>query len=583
MSSDNNNNNKDFVEKVKRLRETRLGQKDVVPILGNGEKKPPAWFKWTDYRDGIKTRPTDEEFVSIFSNPEVGRATIMLDKASFVIDAEGEGLAIQQLLEQRMSPSLRDKTRTTRPTITPYGKHKHLLLSTNAYPDGIEEMLCWNLQTEPESTDKKKRRKSGEHAPGSGELRVLSQSKYAIEVGAGYEVMNPEYETAAELTDEESKEIVELYSSFKTQQDVIRMMIKGDRKESLLKYWDSESNRRHDTALGLAGTLWNTKVPENFTYDLIYYICKVTKDEEVEDRLNCVRDTYKNGRAGKEIAGFTKLLPALDGQREIIQKIYEGLETLGYKITRVQVTWKGSPQNRKYFGSVDDLERTPDDNRRFNTREGLGGVSTSKADIVIDICMPSVKAFFVDKNEVPFATVDIDNQLETLAIKRSKFKLWMRKAFYESQGEALNQTAMESALGVFESRATFSKQKKALALRVSDGRTDISGMAESVTSQQIVINEQSRMFYDLTNSKNQVIEITAEGWSIKESNQVPQMFYRFQSQQAQVMPSKNYPENIFDQFMDLTNTVVRDNHGTEIPEETKKMRLLLKCCRSIHS
>ena len=85
------------------------------------------------------------------------------------------------------------------------------------------------------------------------------------------------------------------------------------------------------------------------------------------------------------------------------------------------------------------------------------------------------------------------------------------------------------------------------------------------------------MFYDLQIISNQVIEITPDGWSIKESNQVPQMFYRFQSQQAQVMPSKNYPENIFDQFMDLTNTVVRDNHGTEIPEETKKMRLLLKC------
>ena len=95
---------------------------------------------------------------------------------------------------------------------------------------------------------------------------------------------------------------------------------------------------------------------------------KVTKDEELEDRLRCVRDTYKNGRAGNEIEGFTKLLPALDGNKEILQKIYEGLETLGYKITRVQVTLKGYAQAKKYFGSVDDLERSLARVDRSNTR-----------------------------------------------------------------------------------------------------------------------------------------------------------------------------------------------------------------------
>jgi hypothetical protein len=50
-----------------------------------------------------------------------------------------------------------------------------------------------------------------------------------------------------------------------------------------------------------------------------------------------------------------------------------------------------------------------------------------------------------------------------------------------------------------------------------------------------------------------------------------------QAQQAQVTPVKPTSENIFDEFMDLVNTVVKDNNGNELPEETKKMRLLLKC------
>ena len=158
MSSDNNNNNKDFVEKVKRLRETRLGQKDVVPILGNGAKKPPAWFNWTEFRDGKKPRLTDSEFETVFSNPEVGRAAIMLARPHFLLMLKVKAYQVQQILEQRMNPGLRDKVRTTRTTMTPNGRHKHLLLSPEAYPDGIDELLCWNLQPESDDTTGKKKR-----------------------------------------------------------------------------------------------------------------------------------------------------------------------------------------------------------------------------------------------------------------------------------------------------------------------------------------------------------------------------------------------------------------------------------------
>ncbi|MGH9988164.1 MAG: hypothetical protein ACRD8W_29865, partial [Nitrososphaeraceae archaeon] len=180
------------IEKVKQLNEAKLGHRGVVPIQAEGEKKPPGWFNWTPYRDGEKPRLTDAELESIFSNPEVGRAAIMLSKASFVIDSEGEGTAVQAILEMRMPEGLREKVRNTRTTITPHGRHKHLLLSPEAYPDGIDELLCWYLQLE--DTDKKSERKVGEHAPGSGELRVLSQSKYCIELGPGYTLMNNEHE-----------------------------------------------------------------------------------------------------------------------------------------------------------------------------------------------------------------------------------------------------------------------------------------------------------------------------------------------------------------------------------------------------
>ena len=140
------------------------------------------------------------------------------------------------------------------------------------------------------------------------------------------------------------------------------------------------------------------------------------------------------------------------------------------------------------------------------------------------------------------------------------------------------QQPMDSALGLLESQAMYSDKKKLLALRISDGNTDISTESgSSVTSQQIVNIQPTRIYYDFANKNHQVVEITSEGWSIRESQEVPQMFYRLQAQQPQVMPSHGYPKNIMDQFMDLVNTVIKDSNGNKLPEETRKMRLLLKC------
>ena len=212
-----------------------------------------------------------------------------------------------------------------------------------------------------------------------------------------------------------------------------------------------------------------------------------------------------------------------------------------------------------------------------NPRDGLRGPG-SKADMVIDVCMPNIKELFVDKYDVTFATISVNNRLETIGIRRHKFKLWVRKVYYDEIDEVLPQQALESALGLFESKASYSDVKKRLSLRISDGLVNISTESrEDVTPQEIINIQPTRIYYDLSNKQQQVVEITTDGWTIKEAKDVPQMFYRLQGQQPQVMPVKPYPGNIMDQFMDLINTVVKDSNGTELPEETQKMRLLLKC------
>jgi len=577
MTNENNKEiKKALIEQVKRLRTLGLDRTGLVPITTDSAKKPPSWFPWTEYRDEKRPPLNDNEIEEIWSKPDVARGAIMLNGTCFLIDVDCEGLAVQRILERRMSEKLQEHLRRTRVSHTPHGIHILVYLDPRAFPEGVAEMLCWQIiGRNKDGTNTNKRRQDRGHADGSGEIRILSQVKYAIEAGEGYGPIDAEHEKPAVLDEELSRELVELYTSFKDQSNAIRMMMDGNKKESILEYWTAESGRRQDIAMGLAGTCWHTKVPEALAYDLVYYIAKVSNDEELDLRLSAVRDTYRNGRAGKDIAGRSKLLPALDGNTEIIARIHQGLEGLGYKITRSNVIFKGSDASKKFFGSVDDIKGKEGDP---NTREGFGGALGSKADIAVELCSEFIIDLFVDKFDVAFAIIEINNRQETIGIKRNKFKLFMRKVFYDSEGEALSQQALDSAVGVFESKAVYSDKKRLLALRISDGLTDISETAEDVTSQQIVSNEPLRIYYDLTNSKYQIVEVTPDnGWSIKDSNQVPQMFYRLQGQLPQATPTKSYPEDIMDQFMDLVNTVVRDANGNELVEETRKMRLLLKC------
>lgn len=265
----------------------------------------------------------------------------------------------------------------------------------------------------------------------------------------------------------------------------------------------------------------------------------------------------------------------MDGNEAVIKKIHDAFTSLGYTIRKPSVTIL--EKKKKSFDAAEfdvDLEEDQGspryDGMAAKARQAL-------ADMAIALAKQRIKDLFVDKYDVPFATITINDRLETLPIRRHKFKIWMCKIFYEEYEKALNAQARESALGVLEADARFSDKVRQLTLRVSDGLIDISGTAESPISQQLVTNEGLKYYYDLTNKAHQVIKISKDRWTIEESHKVPQMFYRLQSQQTQVTPNHDYPPDVFDRFIELINTVVKDGRGHILDEQTRKLRLLLKC------
>ena len=64
---------------------------------------------------------------------------------------------------------------------------------------------------------------------------------------------------------------------------------------------------RNDFVFGLAGHLFHNLITESNTTRLVGKLCKEAHDEEADERLDVVTETYKKGKTGKPIRGISQL------------------------------------------------------------------------------------------------------------------------------------------------------------------------------------------------------------------------------------------------------------------------------------
>jgi hypothetical protein len=156
---------------------------------------------------------------------------------------------------------------------------------------------------------------------------------------------------------------------------------------------------------------------------------------------------------------------------------------------------------------------------------------------------------FVDQYHAPYAFVKIKDHMELLDLYTLRFEHWVYRKLirYNEYGRPILPSPVDvtTVLNYLKSYAEFDVAEKILYLRIAAGSDDTS------------------IYYDLTNPQWQTIKITSQGWLVEKAPTM--MFRRYNNQIAQVYPSIEYAENIFDKFINLIN--VNDNDG----------KLLLKC------
>lgn len=486
-----------------------------VPITAGAEKKPPAWFSWTALRDRRRQAFTEQEIEVIFSNPEVGRVGLILNNRSILIDYDGtlgQHMLWKELMP-RCSKELQNDLRSTAHTRTPNGGHILVLLNATALSDGVEEMLCWQLL----GNGHVRNGNSNSHA----EIRILSQNKYSIEYGHDYEPII-DIQQIVTLSEEKSIELVETCRRFKSESMAIRNIVKN-----LLPYWKKE--RRQDLALAISGYLYKNGVDIDITRHLVQYLVQLTDDEEATKRLDVVSSTY--AKDAKEVSGYTRLIELVDENESIVHKMELQFSKIGYQFHN------GNGNARSKPASTETKDSDEDKSVKLSAQ-------------VIELLEPNIDLLFKNQFDSAFAAIKINGHREIRPVHKSKrFDLWVRKTYYDEKGDTLGSDVLNEVVYTLEARALFDGPIKTLELRISKDPHD-----------ELVY------WYDLCNENWEAIKITKDGWNLVKSNEVPIVFRRYSSQQAQVYPSKRYPIDILDQFLKLINL-----------KDSEDVRLLVKC------
>ena len=183
---------------------------------------------------------------------------------------------------------------------------------------------------------------------------------------------------------------------------------------------------------------------------------------------------------------------------------------------------------------------------RFNINE-----ESNKVDELIKLVLESenTEKLFNDQYGKPFAAVRIDKKgyLEILSMSSTKFKRYLTKLYRENIHTSISDGSLNTVILNLVAEAEFSSEIIPLHLRVSWG-SDINKSRSDC------------IYYDLYDTKGNIIEISKDGWrTINERDSDVPILFRKYHQQPQVEPDRNYPSDIFDQLLNLTN-VKSSNH-----------------------
>src|SRR5215216_1702291 len=234
-------------------------------------------------------------------------------------------------------------------------------------------------------------------------------------------------------------------------------------------------------------------------------------------------------------------------------------------------------------------KKNEDDKQGNGRKEQKKYQNATKALDALEVIRSKCSELFVDQIGEPYAAIKVRDHIETIPIRSNHFKDWIVKAYYdyrkEQQEKSLDAAEFDgkeeddnntiddttSPLLSNEDAAKIQTIIKLEAEELQNERKLEVRVAGNVDSDPDANDDNNIIWYDLTNRDWEIVKTTMHGWDIEKhgshfsSAALPTiLFKRYRNQLPQVYPSREYPPDIFSQFMDLTN----------LPKDDKENRIL---------
>ena len=134
-----------------------------------------------------------------------------------------------------------------------------------------------------------------------------------------------------------------------------------------------------------------------------------------------------------------------------------------------------------------------------------------------------------------------DKHLEILSIESIKFKRYLSKLYRDNTGFSIGDSSINTAITNLASKLNLMEILYHFILKSLWGSVENNAKNDCI-------------YYDMCDAQGRIIEISKDGWRIINGNDknIPIIFKRF-NQQPQVEPDRNYPLDIFDKLLNLTN------------------------------
>jgi hypothetical protein len=191
---------------------------------------------------------------------------------------------------------------------------------------------------------------------------------------------------------------------------------------------------------------------------------------------------------------------------------------------------------------------------------------SSKRTSALELAKQKTVELFLDEVKTPFAAISIDDHVETMPIESKRFEDWIGAAYYYNNKDYTENNNNSSSSASILSKEEINKIQSVLRY---EANTSSRAQGSSKNHQQNIRTlhlrvaafidtdatdpSQNIIYYDLCNTNWDIIKITSQGWDILKHDQQNILFKRYPIINAQVLPSKDYPDDIMEQLMKLTN------------------------------